>query len=187
MQGSRGTWLGFKQARFRKRRSVAVVWAVLLIRCAKPQPRSRARYIWTICSNWASNCTALWGNLSAINAALPWRQTEVIYIIPLHYKYILRKPRQYFWCADEFLLPRILNRSDNAGRASLFDNSLYIFYGIVFSSRNIKGFLKRCLRFRSTVWPLTITTHFVDKNRGLLASVSFASFYSFEIPNNTHF
>jgi len=42
VQGSRTTWLGFKETRFRKRIGAAAVQAVLLTRCANAWPWSRA-------------------------------------------------------------------------------------------------------------------------------------------------
>lgn len=152
VEGSRGTWLGFKEARFRKRSRAAVVWAVLLIRCAKPQPQSRA---WAICSHGASACPALPSALLALQLT-PGQLLLQLYPVCkqsytpfhlLHSTYILRKTWQHVWCAHEFLLPQIPSRSDNAERLCLFDNSvsLHLLWHSIFQLKYLRVSKNTCM------------------------------------------
>lgn len=70
----------------------------------------------------------------------------------------------------------ILSRSDNAGRPSLFDNSvsLHLLWHSIFQLKYLRV-SKSMYTFHVNCLTSQVTPHFIGLNQGLLASVSFAS------------
>lgn len=153
VEGSRGTWLGFKAVRFRKRSCTATLWAVLLIRCAKPQPQSRA---WAICSHGASDCPALPSSVHtadhsgvAVTAALPCMQTKVVFLFissPSSPNTHWEKPDSMFGVHMDFYYHRFQAKVI-IQRLCLFGNSvsLHLLWHNIFQLKYLRVWKNMCM------------------------------------------